>query len=369
MSRLMLTAALFAFALCLATVPKARKLESPDFKVFYTAARHAVETPGDMYKKSPDRYLYPPSTAPLLVPFAFSENYPFHQWTWHAFLGILLFLLARVSWAALAAMALLTRYLAVTFGYGQINLLVMASLAAAGVNLGKNALSGSLFVFATSLKVYPAVLFPAYLRRFSWGSALGMAGTALALFLFPLLLFGWAPGWELYRDFFLALADKGLPVYSHNQSFSALLLRLFSDQSFLLHGVGETKWTLAALAPGAVRSFALLLGASLSGFTWWKAWRRNEVDSFLSAAAFSVLFLSHIVWKDYLLLLYFPLRELFSRLEKRPAWTLAGVILAIVTFSSPDVLGAGAASRLDAACIHLGLAILVWGTWWKRSSR
>lgn len=365
--RFYLFAAAFAILICLGTVPKARKLTSPDFKVFYTAARHVVTSPADMYRVSPDRYLYPPSTAPLLLPFAFTENYSFHQWSWHLLLGFLLFLLAKPSWPALAAMLLLSRYLAVTFGYGQINLVVIALMNGAMACLcGKPRRSGALAALAVSLKVYPAVLLPAYVRRFSWGAVIAGILSGLFLLALPLLLFGPELGLQLYADFRQALTDKGLPIYSHNQSFAALGLRLFTDQTFLLHGTGETKWAFMSLDPGWVRGGALVLGLVMAVATWRRAWQQNDEGSFLSAAAFSILFLSHIVWKDYLLLLYFPLRELFHWLGKKESWALGGLFLAIVTLSSPDILGAPLASRLDAASIHLWAAILIWGVWWKK---
>ena len=86
----------------------------------------------------------------------------------------------------------------------------------------------------------------------------------------------------------------------------------------------------------------------------------------LSALAFSILFLSHIVWKDYLLFLYFPLSEVLRRLPKKQAWLLAGVFLFLVTFSSPDLVGHPLSTRLDAACIHSWAAALVWWAWWKK---
>lgn len=366
-NRLVLGAALFALVLTLATVPKARKLGSPDFKVFYTAARHVWENPADMYRVSPDRYLYPPSTAPLLSPFAFTKNYEWHQWSWHAFLGVLLFSLSRVSWAALAAMVLLTRYLAVTFGYGQINLPVLALMAGAGKALGtrREALSGALFAVATSLKVYPVVLFPAFLRRFSWQAFWGMGMAAAFLLLLPLLLFG-DLGITLYREFFAALEAKGLPLHSHNQSLSAFFLRLFTDQPFYLHAVGETKWAWLSLDPALVKLATFGVGMVLTGISWFRAWRKNQVESFLSAASFSLLFLSHIVWKDYLLFLYFPLRELFASLSRRGSWALASAVFALVTFSSHDVVGAPLSTRLDASCIHLMAAVLVWVSWIRK---
>lgn len=359
--------ALFALLIALACVPRARKLSSPDFKVFYVAARHVLESPANLYRISPDRYLYPPSAAILLTPFAFTDHYPLHQWIWHGFLAALLGWLAGFSGAALLAMVLLSRYLAINFGYGQINLVVLALLAAAGESLRRSpGRAGAWWALAVMLKVYPAVLAPAFLRRDRWRGWLGALAMGLLLLLLPFFVFGPSLGWQLYGEFFHALADKGFPSISHNQSFAALAHRLLGGQPFLLHGVGEVDWSLAAWAPGRLAALAWLTGGVLTAATWMRAWRAGRgVDTCLSAAAFSVIFLSHIVWKDYLMLLYFPLRELFGLVSRRAAIALAVAFALLVGLSSPDVLGAPVASRLDAASIHLWGAVLVWVAWLK----
>ncbi len=362
--RIPLLALLFALAIALATVPKARKLQSPDFKVFYVAAQHALENPAQIYTVSPDRYLYPPSTALLLTPFAFSKNFSLHQWVWHGLLGVLVALLAGRSLGALLAMVLLSRYLAITFGYGQINLVVLALLNATGAWLhtfpGR---AGALWALATSLKIYPAVLAPVFLREKK--GILPAIALGVFLLLLPFLFFGSAMAWQLYGDFFRALQEKGLPTHSHNQSFTALLLRLFTDELFYLHAVGPTSWTITSLPVPLIRGLALLLGGTLTFYTWREAFRKKDKD-FLSAAAFTILFLSHIIWKDYLLLLFFPLREYFTHSCRKASLQLAVPFVALVLFSSPDLWGANVSTRLDAACIHLWAAVLVWIHWMRR---
>jgi hypothetical protein len=360
----MIWALLFALAIALVTAPRAHKLDSPDFKVFYAAARHVLTDPVNLYKISPDRYLYPPSAAILLTPFAFSANYHLHQWIWHGLLALIVFALGFSGMPALAALLLLTRYLAITFGYGQINLVEIGLMALAGAWLLKaSKRAGAAWALAASIKIYPLVLAPAFFSRSRWKGLVMGAVVALLVAFLPFLLFGFSLGGELYGEFLGALRSKGMPLHSHNQSFAALLLRLFTDQSFYLHAVGDTKWALLGLPQGLVTLFAWLLGISLTAFTWKKAWGRPE--RYLSAAAFSILFLSHIVWKDYLLFLYFPLREIFSLAPKKKSLWLAGGFLALVTLSSPDLIGAPLSTRLDAACIHLWAAILVWGAWCK----
>jgi hypothetical protein len=354
----------FALLIALATAPKAWKLGSPDFKVFYVAARHVFTDPANIYKISPDRYLYPPSTAVLLTPFAFSEHYAFHQWAWHGLLALLVFFLASQGWAELAALALLTRYLAVTFNYGQINLVVILLLGWASAWAGSRPRrSGALWAAAVSVKVYPLVFAPAFFpkgKRAAWWGALAAGACLLAL---PLALFGPALGLSLYWEFLQALRSKGLPIYSHNQSLAALGLRLFTDQPFLLHSVGEIQWTLLALPPWLVRAVALAFGLLLTAVTWRQVFRKNREP--VAAAAFSILFLSHIVWKDYSLWLFFPLWEIFRSTPRNRSFWLAGIFLAMVTLSSPDVVGAPLSAHLDGACIHLWAAVLVWISWIK----
>jgi hypothetical protein len=388
--KILVMAAVFALALGLGTVRKASGLGSPDFKVFYTAAQHALHDPENIYRVSPDRYLYPPSTAALLTPFAFSGWYEFHQWTWHALLTGLVFVLAAMSGGALAAMALLTRYLAITLSYGQINLVVMGLLILTGslARRGKFHPAGSAWALATSLKVYPVVLAPFFFPRDRWKAFLGALVGGTLLLLLPCLLFGFGLGIELYGEFFEALRSKGLPLHSHNQSIAALLLRFFTRQPFYLQAIGQLTWGVADLPEPLLRGAALLIGGGLSYLSWRKAVSRGLVPAAaLSAAAFSILFLSHIVWRDYFLFLYFPLTEGFGRWTRRKAFVVAGLYFVVLTFSSPDVLqvlfsplgdgfahamlterstiGHALSVRMDGCCIHLWAALLVWWAWWK----
>ena len=355
-------ALVFALVLALACARKAVKLDHPDFKVFYTAAQHVWQDPSLLYRVSPDRYLYPPSTAILLSPLALLP-WDLARWLWHGALALCLAFLASRSWASFLASLLLTRYLATSFGYGQINLFVLFFLwLAADWAQKKKAGSAALWALATSLKVYPAVLAPLWLlqkrfREFFVGIAAGLLLLLLPYFLFPSLTN------QLYGEFFQALQEKGLPLYSHNQSFTAFFQRVFTPVRFYLHAVGPVEWGYISLPPLFLRALAVILGLLLCGLSWWKAKHRDLHKDALSAAAFSILFLSHIVWKDYLLLLYFPLSRIFAVLPKKTSLYFAALVLATVTLSAPDLLGAPIAARLDACSIHLWLAVVVWLRW------
>lgn len=364
-SRLKLAALLFATVLSVAMIPKARRLGSPDFKVFYTAAQWSLQNPLEMYQKSPDRYLYPPSTAILLRPFAFTSHYEVHQWIWHALLGGIIFYFGAISWSGLLALLLLLRYLMISLSYGQINLVVMLLLWGAGHNLTRRVnVSASLWGLATSIKVYPGIFFPAYFYQKNYRGFFIAFLAGLFLLALPFFLWGSEVSWQLYRDFFASLESKGIPLHSHNQSFTALFMRLFTDQIFYLHAIDYTKWTLLALPIPFVRLFSLLFGVALSFYSWRLALRRGPAD-FLSAMAFSMLFLSHIVWKDYLLFLYFPLSLVLPRMQGKIRWIFGAAFALLATISSMDVVGAPLAMRMDAACIHLWGAILVWIAWCK----
>jgi hypothetical protein len=345
------------------TAPKVRALGSPDFKVFYTAAHFAWTAPEKMYAISPDRYLYPPSAAILLAPFGYTDDFTRAQWVWHGLLAFLVFVLASRSWAALLAMALLTRYLLVTFAYGQINLLIVALLALSGSLLGRgSAAAGGIWALATSLKVYPIVFAPAFFAREKRRGLYAGFAAGLIILALPFLFFGPTLSIDLYRQFFDAIANKGMPLHSHNQSVVALLSRFFTNQNFYLHAVGNAQWNILSLPPQLVRWAAILIGLAIAAVSWRKV-RKGDATEALSAAAFSILFLSHIVWKDYFLLLYFPLSELFEKLPRRASWALGLGFLAIVTLSSPDILGAPLAATLDGSCVHLWGAVLVWVAW------
>lgn len=359
----------FALLFTLVMIPKARKLTSPDFKVFYVAARHVLVDPENLYRVSPDRYLYPPSAAILLTPFAVTEHYAFAQWAWHGLLGVTLAFLGAASAGALAALVVLSRYLAISFGYGQINLIVIGILALAGFYLrrAKSGGAGAAWAVATGFKVYPAVFAPLFLPRGRWrGFAVGMA-TGSGLLLLPFVVFGPTLALQLYGEFLEALRAKGLPLYSHNQSIPALLLRFLGGQPFYLQAVGDLDWSIAAWPVVYVRALAYAIGGMLAALSWRKARREPAaVDTALSAGAFSVIFLSHIVWKDYLLFLYFPLRELFAAWPRRRSFLLAGALVAVITLSSMDVVGAPLATRFDAAGIHLWAGVLVWLAWIRK---
>lgn len=365
----LLGALLFAALMGWVGWKRAVKLDSPDFKVFYTAARHALNSPEKIYSDSPDLYLYPPSTALLLTPFAFTDNFRLHQISWHFLLVGVIFWLAKSGWFAFLAVALLTRYLQITLGYGQINLLLIGLLALVGRWIFTSSSAASaIFTLAVSLKIYPLVLAPAFGPGLSWKWRPILVGflTGIFLLLLPFIFYGFDRSVFLYEEFFRTLSLKGFPTHSHNQSFHALATRLFQDKIFYLHAVGPVNWSIVDLPPLLIRAISLLIGIPLAILSWRKALKEKQGASYLAATSFCILFLSHIVWKDYFLFLYFPLVQIFLTQEKRRSLLLAALFLSFITLSSHDLVGGEISTRLDGACIHLWAAILIWWGWMRR---
>ncbi|NUM88099.1 MAG: DUF2029 domain-containing protein [Bdellovibrionales bacterium] len=315
------------------------------------------------FEKGPDRFLYPPVTGILLVPFAFSSEWHVHQFVWHGLLGFFVFLLARGSWPALFAMMIVSRYLAINLGYGQINVAVLALVVGAHLALERRSRwAAPLWALASFVKVYPLAQGMEFLLRRRWRE-LGLAALAAALLLaLPALVWGWDQSWRLHGDFLRALEGKGMPLHSHNQSISALLLRIFTKETFVLHAYGWTTWGFVELPPAAVRAAALLAGALATAWGWLRAHRRRLPLDYAAATAFSLLFLSHIVWKDYFLFLFLPLRQLIAEKPVRWKWWV-GAYAAMVTLSAPDLLTHKITVWLDAWSIHFWAAIILWTAW------
>ena len=356
-------ALLFTLIFMGAISPKVRSLDSPDFKVFYTAGRHAVESPELLYKVSPDRYLYPPEASLFFIPFAFTDNWEFHRWVWHFFLGSVLFVLAGASWAALGSAMILTRYLAINFSYGQVNLVILALMVLVATLLERKKISaGIVWAVATLTKVFPAVQIIDFILRRRYRDLALAATVMVAAASFTIGFWGWDTALSLHQQFFSALGSKGLPLHSHNQSLAAFFSRLFTQEIFELHSVEHVRWGWLPFSAGAAKGCALVIGALLSVVSWRKAAVRELPWDFCAAALFTVLFLSHLVWKDYFIFLFIPLFQILEAKEKMWRLVVVGFLL-LITLSSRDVIGAYGAAFLDAASVHLWAAILVWWGW------
>jgi len=345
------------------TAPRVIRLDSPDFKVFYTAAKHALYEPENLYKVSPDRYLYPPTTALLLAPFGFSDSWNFHRWSWHVFTAMILFFLAKKSWAIFFAILCLNRYFSINFGYGQINPLLLLLVFSTSRGLQQNKFySAALWPVASILKVYPLVQGLEFLLRKNWKNLALSAVAFFVLLLLPFMVWPRDLAVQLHFEFFQSLASKGLPTDSGNQSIYACFIRFFHAAPFQLHPIGDVQWNILSLSSKHLAMTSLALGSLLTAITWFCAHKRKYALDFPSAVGFSLLFLSHIVWKDYFVFLLFPLAQVILYQHKH--WKIQlGIYLALVYGSSPEILTHYWSARLEAINIHFVSALFLWTIW------
>ncbi len=362
-------ALLFSIFFSAITLPRVFRLDSPDFKVFHVAAKHALYQPENLYKVSPDRYLYPPVTALLLAPFGFSENWKFHQLSWHVLLFFLIWFFSKQSWAFFWSAVILNRYFAINFGYGQINPLVLFLVFITSLTLKQKQshLAAVSWPLASILKVYPLVQGLEFIQQKRIKELLISFGVFIIFLILPLLVWGKTLALGLHFQFFQALQSKGLPIDSGNQSLSALAVRLFTDQSFQLHPLGEFRWGWILLPEAFVKFFPITIGIVFTIFSWRTAWKRSDFFDGAAAFGFSLLFLSHIVWKDYFIFMIFPLVQIIQNKPKKRKWIL-GVYLCLVYLSSPEILSHQVSARLDALSIHFFAAFWIWVFWLRMKS-
>lgn len=338
--------------------------DAPDLKVFHTAGKFALSEPGKIYYESPDRFLYPPFAALLFAPLG-ALDWPNAQLLWYLLSLVAFFFLARPSWPQFFAVLILWRYFAINQRYGQVNAFLLLAMYAVhnGARRNQAGAAGAWFAFTSSLKVFPAVQGLDLLLRRNW-RALGYAAlVALGLALIP--FFAWGPETALavYRDFPTALVNKGLPTHSHNQSFLGILLRCFHTFSFFIFPVTWAYWRIIELPLPLLQAVAFGAGFALTLLAWKRAWARQNALDTLSATCFSILFLSHIVWKPYFIFLL-PALTQCCRAGDRKHYILLGAFMLCGPFLSAELYGKYA-SYAEAACVHLVAAIFLFSAWWR----
>lgn len=347
---------------------KALHLNSPDLAVFTTAGHWAITDSTSIYHDSPDRFLYPPPTAFLFAPLAAIPNWVITQVLWFAIsVGILILIGAQGS-AWIVALLFLGRYIFINLSYGQINIAILGLLILTHKHRSSCALAlGSIF------KIFPSLQAITFFNKRDYKTIFHTALWGIGFLAIPLLFLGPEAGIALYQEYPAALIAKGLPTYSHNQSFTALFHRIFTGAPFELFGIGLTQWQwLPISAPPAFTSaLALVVGIILSILTWKTALnptiRARHTLAPLSATCFSILFLSHIVWKPYFLLLAPPLAAILgdrplSQTLRRPAML---AFIALTTLTSPGIIPSAWSATLDALSIHLIAALFIYYNWLK----
>lgn len=370
-----------------------------DFNVFYHAWKLVLEGQGArIYVDSPDRYLYAPGFAWLLAPLGWLPRGPALLFWCFAKATAVLAAAALVGRRAaqaqdldadlgatcgLAAVLLLARPLLIDFQYGQVNGFILGACVWALLNHVDQArtakwadvASWMALSLAAAAKIFPLplLLVPwiaasgvpnARLRRERAGVILGLA----IILILPFLAQGWHGGWDLLFAWKTALESKGLPLESHNQSFSAFLHHFFTGESTQVNALaGARAWGFAILSPGVARALSVLWTActGLMLLAWLAqplaTIRRRDPLLWLAVAIALLIVPSHLVWKPYFLM-GVPAAALLA-LRFRHAWWIPLSVFLLVNFTTFDVVGPGLASRLEAGSlllwVHLAMTALL----------
>ncbi len=344
---------------------KGFQLGAPDFHVFHFAATLVADGRfSELYTVSPDRFLYAPGFAWILLPLAlFPLKVSFFFWS--VLKGALLGGMLRVLYQRAGAVAttlgvvFFARPLLIDLRYGQINLIIL-SLAVIAIDYlcsprsrRKEVAIWYLFSMSALSKLFPLTLILGTLR-----SRLARAGSALGIgmvLIFPVIGVGFSGLFGLYRDWFYALQSKGLPIDTHNQSFLAFMLRIFSNQPAPSLQLGGTVHThgFNLLAPDTslfIGKLAILtiLTALITGVVRFS--KHLSFDRAMILIALVVL-PSHLIWKPYFIFSIPLLAITFGRLlqsKQRVPLYLLLVLGVILSCTSYEFVGREWAARFDA---------------------
>jgi hypothetical protein len=368
-----------------------------DFRVFHYAGKLVLEGRWDaLYNEGPDRFLYAPGFALLISPLAAIPEAPaLAFWlvaTVLAF-GAAMRALSRRSGAVPTALAVLfsMRALAIDLRYGQVNLLILSASIWALLTWterredggDRKRLAAAWFVFALAAfaKIYPLALFLFPLvglfreggrsRRSALVALLAAFAGAFILLVPPLFITGTYPAW---LD---AIARKGLPTDTHNQSLLAFLVRVFGGEPFYSLGLGNQALRFQgvalsiATARGIWIGFSLVL-AALFSFLAIRGEPSRERRRLVAWLGIALCFLpAHLIWKSYFVLAIPLLAAIFGEAAKNPVFRgkilIPAIVLGLfVASTSGSFIGPSAAGWLEALSPFLWVHLVIVATGFSR---
>jgi hypothetical protein len=367
-----------------------------DFDVFYHAWGLVLSGRGrEIYTNSPDRFLYAPGFAWLLSPLGLLPRWlALAAWCLSktVIVGWLLLavgsrlpgragekniaLIARTGMAALGLL-LVARPFLIDFGYGQVNIFILAAAlwalfehtAPAGREGMAPFVSWACLACAAVAKIFPLPLLLIPFVDFSKipGKRLkreraGILAGALVLLLLPVLSEGPAGLAELFTGWKGALLAKGLPLESHNQSFVAFLNHYFTGNPTRVIAEGYPPLLFGVQAFDSSTLTLLSLGWTLScaGFllAWLLAGPRRDSLRWISIAVATLILPSHLVWKTYFVT-GFPLAAWL--LSRGGGLVFPALVFLLVNLTGFDFLGHGLAARLEAGSVLLFVQLAMIG--------
>jgi hypothetical protein len=362
-----------------------------DFSVFYESWRLVLSGQGaNIYHGTPDRFLYAPGFAWIFAPLGYLPRevalafWCFGKAAVIGFLirgfglrlaqGVFPSVLGVGAWAVL----LCARPILIDFQYGQVNIFVLGACAwALLMHFRKSApdhldfLSWFVLGGAGFVKLFPLplLLIPLFVTRYVsvrrvFLERLGALAGIAAVALIPVVSQGFQGTKDLYLQWQEALIGRGLPLESHNQSFSAFLSHYFSGSPthVIANGVGHpavlggpwfsvgtinsltVAWTLIAL--GLLLGW-ILTGTSKSPLRW------------LVVTIGALIVPSHLVWKPYFVM-GLPMTILAVASWRRLWPYLLGIFL-LTNFSGFDWVGPVWGARLEAGSLQLWLHLILMG--------
>lgn len=276
------------------------------------------------------QYVYPPLTALVFLVF---PTYPAAWWGWAAFsaacmlatvwlllreLGPLLRRRVDPVWWLILIIALLNYPPVVShLLWGQVQLQIALLLTGAWLCLrrGREYTAGALIGVAIAVKLYPLLLFAPLLAARRWRAVALALATALGITALSFLLAG--PG--AFTQYFTQVLPEINQTLGNNNP------KGYSLTTMLKYLLGDS---------GVVVGLSLALRALILGAVTLAAARMKDApDRALALGVTTLVLVTPTVWTHYFVLLYLPWLELLARAPRRRQYLLALAYLLIAVSS------------------------------------
>lgn len=190
----------------------------------------------------PMEYRYPPVTYLILFPLRYlSLRVAGFWWMLAAWIAAIATVSLAINirhlrfngTAVVACCAFLLAYLVLAIRYGNVQPFVICSIFAALIVSETHPVwAGMLLSLAITFKLWPILFLPWFFHRARLRAAIYSTLWLIALWIFPVLIFGSAGYWSLLHDWYSAVARMGTTYsefyYFPSQSLRGLLLRYFT---------------------------------------------------------------------------------------------------------------------------------------------